>query len=80
MAPENMTKRILRLILFLSDSNIKSKDECASFPGIRDSEFNNYRNTLKSIGFEMHQKDGKYWINTQKKRPVKAALNVFTTE
>ncbi len=62
MAPENKTERVLRLILFLSNSYPKSKDECTSFLGIKDSTFYNYRNTLLNIGFDVRQKEGAYWI------------------
>jgi proteasome accessory factor C len=56
------THRFLKLILFLSNSYPKSREECTSFLEIRDSTFYNYRNSLLEIGFDVHQKDGMYWI------------------
>jgi len=61
------THRILRLILFLSNSYQKTKDECCTFLGIKDSAFYNYCNVLKETGFDLCQKDGKYWIDYQDK-------------
>jgi len=57
------THRILRLILFLSNSYQKTKDECCAFLGIKDTAFYNYCNDLKETGFDLFQKDGKYWID-----------------
>ncbi len=62
MSPETRTHRFLRLISFLSGSYPKTKDECTSFLGIKDSAFYNYRNVLLDSGFDVRQKDGKYWI------------------
>ncbi|MEN6353115.1 MAG: WYL domain-containing protein [Bacteroidales bacterium] len=62
MLPESKTERLLRLILFLSNSYPKTKGECTSFLGIRDSAFYSYRNSLINTGFDMHQRDGRYWI------------------
>jgi len=59
---ETKTHRILRLILFLSTSYSKTKEECRDFLGIKDSAFYNYCNVLKDTGFELCQKEGKYWI------------------
>ncbi len=61
------THRILRLILFLSNSYQKTKDECCTFLGIKDSAFYNYCNVLKETGFDLCQKDGKYWIDYKDK-------------
>ncbi|MDP2335623.1 MAG: hypothetical protein Q8N05_04055 [Bacteroidota bacterium] len=63
MPPETKTHRLLRLILFLSNSYPKTKDECNSFLEIKDSAFYNYRNVLVDTGFDLHQKEGKYWID-----------------
>jgi len=57
------THRILRLILYLSNSYPKTKDECAEFLQIKDSAFYNYRNVLLETGFNLKQKDGRYWID-----------------
>ena len=62
MPLETKTHRILRLILYLSNSYSKTKEECAAFLGIKDSAFYNYRNVLLDTGFDLRQKDGKYWI------------------
>jgi len=62
MPNKTKTHRILRLILFLSNSYPKTKEECISFLDIRDSAFYNYRNTLLDTGFDLQQKDGKYSI------------------
>jgi proteasome accessory factor C len=61
------THRILRLILFLSNSYQKTKEECCAFLGIKDTAFYNYCNDLKETGFDLCQKDGKYWIDYQDK-------------
>lgn len=63
MLTETKTHRLLRLIMYLSNSYSKTKEECASFLGIKDSAFYNYRNVLVDTGFDLHQKDGKYWID-----------------
>ncbi|WP_423130182.1 helix-turn-helix transcriptional regulator [Gaoshiqia sp. Z1-71] len=57
---------MLKLILFLSNSYPKTKEECVTILGIKDSAFYNYRNDLIEIGFNLIQKDGKYWIEHQK--------------
>lgn len=62
MPTETKTHRLLRLIMYLSNSYSKTKEECVSFLGIRDSAFYNYRNALLDTGFNLQQKDGKYWI------------------
>lgn len=62
MPSETKTHRFLRLILFLSNSYPKTKEECISFLGIKDSAFYNYRNVLLDTGFDVRQKDGKYRI------------------
>ncbi len=63
MSTETKTHRILRLILFLSNSYPKTKEDCISFLEIGDTAFYSYCNTLKDTGFNLHQKDGKYWID-----------------
>jgi predicted DNA-binding transcriptional regulator YafY len=62
MPEETKTHRLLRLIMFLSNSYAKTKEECVVFLGIKDSAFYNYRNILLDTGFDLLQKDGKYWI------------------
>lgn len=62
----NKTQRLLRLILYLSNSYSKTKDECIQFLGVKDSAFYNYRNELIEIGFNVVQKEGRYWIDNDK--------------
>ncbi|MCW0484170.1 helix-turn-helix transcriptional regulator [Gaoshiqia sediminis] len=62
MSHSTKSRRLLKLILFLSCSYPKSKEECLEYLGIGDSAFYNYRNDLIEIGFNLIQKDGKYWI------------------
>jgi predicted DNA-binding transcriptional regulator YafY len=62
MPIETKTHRLLRLIMYLSNCYSKTKEECAAFLGIKDSAFYNYRNVLLNTGFDLRQKDGKYWI------------------
>lgn len=63
MLQETKTHRIIRLILHLSNSYPKTKDECTEFLQIKDSAFYNYRNVLLETGFNLQQKEGKYWID-----------------
>lgn len=63
MPTETKTHRFFRLILFLSNSYPKTKEDCISFLEIGDTAFYSYCNTLKDTGFDLHQKDGKYWID-----------------
>lgn len=63
MPAETKTHRILRLILFLSNSYRKTKEECTDFLEIKSSTFYAYCNLLKDIGFALRQKDGTYWID-----------------
>lgn len=63
MPTDTKTHRLFRLILFLSNSYPKSKEDCISFLRIGDTAFYSYCNTLKDTGFDLHQKDGKYWID-----------------
>ena len=63
MPTETKTHRLFRLILFLSNSYPKAKEDCISFLGIGDTAFYSYCNVLKDTGFDLHQKDGKYWID-----------------
>jgi proteasome accessory factor C len=63
MSTGSKTNRFLRLILFLSNSYPKTKEECTSFLEIKDSAFYCYCNQLKDSGFNLHQKEGKYRID-----------------
>jgi predicted DNA-binding transcriptional regulator YafY len=63
MQTETKTHRFFRLILFLSNSYPKTKEDCIQFLEIGDTAFYSYCNTLKDTGFNLHQKDGKYWID-----------------
>jgi predicted DNA-binding transcriptional regulator YafY len=63
MSTDTKFHRLFRLILFLSNSYPKTKEECISFLAIGDTAFYSYCNVLKETGFDLHQKDGKYWID-----------------
>jgi predicted DNA-binding transcriptional regulator YafY len=63
MPTETKIHRFFRLILFLSNSYPKTKEDCIQFLEIGDTAFYSYCNTLKDTGFNLHQKDGKYWID-----------------
>jgi proteasome accessory factor C len=63
MLNNTKTHRLLRLIMYLSNSYPKTKEDCISFLGIGDTAFYSYCNVLKDTGFDLHQKDGKYWID-----------------
>lgn len=81
MSDTTKTHRLLKLIMFLSNSYSKTKKECTDFLGIKDSAFYNYRNTLIDTGFDLQQKDGKYWINyTDKDHQVLKNVLHFSEE
>ena len=81
MPNETKTHRILRLILFLSGSYPKTKEECLSFLEIKSAAFYTYCNLLKDVGFGLQQKDGKYRIDYQKKdHHILSDLLHFTEE
>lgn len=81
MPQDNKAFRLLRLLLFLSGSYPKRKDECTDFLQIKDSSFYNYCNELKNIGFDLQQKDGKYWVEcTGSTNQTLANLLHFTEE
>jgi proteasome accessory factor C len=63
MPADTKTHRILRLILFLSNAYHKTKEDCTAFLEIKDTAFYSYCNTLKETGFDLRQKDGRYWID-----------------
>lgn len=63
MSDDTRTHRILRLILFLSNGFPRTKEECIEFLCIRDTAFYSYCNLLKETGFDLRQKDGRYWID-----------------
>lgn len=67
MPYQTKTHRVLRLILFLSGSYPKSKDECITFLDIKSSAFYTYCNLLRDTGFDIQQKEGKYRIDYQEK-------------
>jgi len=67
MPKETKTHRILRLILFLSSSYPKTKEECITFMEIKSSAFYCYCNLLRDTGFEIQQEGGKYRIEYQEK-------------
>lgn len=63
ISDETKIYRFFKLILFLSSSYPKTKDECISYLGIQSSTFYNYRNVLLNAGFDVKQKEGRYWID-----------------
>ncbi len=77
----NKSFRLLRLLFFLSGSYPKTRKECTEFLDIRDSAFYNYCNEIKNIGFNLLQKDGKYWVEAESK-PTQMLANLlhFTEE
>lgn len=68
MPEENKSLRLLRLVIFLIGSYSRTKKECTDFLGIRDSSFYSYCNDIKCLGFDLHQKEGKYWIEANEGR------------
>lgn len=66
MPLETKTHRMLRLILFLSSSYPKTKEDCINFLEIRSSTFYSYCNILRDTGFDLSQKEGKYRIEYHK--------------
>jgi hypothetical protein len=62
MPAETKSHRILRFILYLSNSNPKTREECCQFLDIKDSAFYNYCNVLRDTGFDLVQEEGKYRI------------------
>ncbi len=53
MTTTNKSQRILRMILFLSNSYSKSNEECTNFLEIKDTALYNYCNLLKDTGFNL---------------------------
>lgn len=81
MPSETKTHRILRLILFLSGSYPKTKEECISFLEIKSSAFYTYCTLLKDTGFDLQQKEGKYRIGyTEDNTHILCNLLHFTDE
>lgn len=81
MPRDNKSFRLLQLLFFLSGSYPKTRKECTGFLDIRDSAFFNYCNEIKNIGFNLQQKDGKYWVEAED-RPTQMLANLlhFTEE
>lgn len=81
MPHDNKAFRLLRLLFFLLGSYPKTRKECIEFLDIRESAFYNYRNELINIGFNLLQKDGKYWVEADNK-PAQMLANLlhFTEE
>ncbi|RIH67156.1 WYL domain-containing protein [Mariniphaga sediminis] len=81
MPHDNKAFRLLRLLFFLSGSYPKTRKECTDFLDIRESAFYNYRNELINIGFNLQQKEGKYWVEAEDKAThVLANLLHFSEE
>jgi len=81
MPSQTKTHRILRLILFLSGSYPKTKEECITFLEIKSSTFYTYCNLIKDTGFDLQQKEGKYGIKyTEDNTNILSDLLHFTDE
>ena len=76
MPHDNKSFRLLRLLFSLSGSYPKTRKECTDFLDIRDSAFYNYCNEIKNIGFNLLQKDGKYWVEAEDK-PTQMLANLL---
>jgi len=63
MSDDTKAQRVLRLILFLSNGYPRTKEECNEFLDIRDTAFYSYCNLVKETGFDLRQKNGRYWID-----------------
>ncbi len=63
MSDDTKAHRVLRLILFLSNGYPRTKEECNEFLSIRDTAFYSYCNLVKETGFDLRQKNGRYWID-----------------
>lgn len=81
MPEENKSIRLLRLLFLLMSSYPRTREECTEFLGIGDSAFFAYCNEIKRIGFNLLQKDGRYWVEADD-RPTRmlATLLHFTEE
>lgn len=66
MSQDKNVFRLLRMVFFLSKSYPKTKKEYMEFLDIRDSPYYNYDSEIKPIGFNLIQKDGKYWVSQRK--------------
>ena len=81
MLQETKTHRILKFILYLSNSYPKSKRECISFLEIKDSAFYDYCKILREIGFDLTQKRGLYNLDyNDKDHLVLKSILHFTEE
>lgn len=81
MKQDSKTTRLFRLLLCLMNGYHRTMEECTGFLDIKKSAFYSYINELKGFGFEVRQKEGKYWIEvTEKASPVLASLLHFSEE
>ena len=81
MPQDNKSFRLLRLLFLLLGSYPKTRSECTDFLEIGESAFYNYCNEIKNIGFNLMQKEGKYWVEAED-RPTRMLANLlhFTEE
>jgi predicted DNA-binding transcriptional regulator YafY len=63
MSQDTKVFKMFRLVQLLSGGYPKTLQECIGFLEISHSSFYTYRNELLDIGFDVKQKDGKYWID-----------------
>lgn len=76
---ETKAYRILRLILNLSNSYPKTKEEWTTFLEIKRSASHNYCKVLKFTGFDLYQKGGWHWIEyPDKDHPILKNIFHFT--
>lgn len=81
MPQDNKSFRLLRLLFLLLGNYPKTRSECTDFLEIGESAFYNYCNEIKNIGFNLMQKEGKYWVEAED-RPTRMLANLlhFTEE
>lgn len=81
MPRDNKSIRLLRFLFFLFNGYPKTRKECAGYLDIKDSAFYNYCNEIQNIGFNLLQKDGRYWVEAGDK-PTQMLANLlhFTEE
>ena len=81
MKHETKTARLFRLLLRLLNGYPKTMEECTDFLEIKKSAFYKYLQELKEFGFDVKQKEGRYWIEApERTSPVLANLLHFSEE
>jgi proteasome accessory factor C len=81
MKHENKSARLFRLLLCLLNGYSRTMEECTGFLDIKKSAFYKYIQELKEFGFDVKQKEGRYWIDaSERTSPVLANLLHFSEE